>query len=542
MGEVHRGMDVGWGGVERPVAVKLIAPEFARHPDFVQTFIDEARLSYRLCHANVVQVRDIGQIRQSTGDTYFIAMEWVSGADLSTLLKKLASGPGQPMPARFAVLVAVEAARGLDYAHRLRDAGGNLLHLVHRDVSPTNLLLSFEGEVKVTDFGIARWRLREAVSLPGALKGKICYMAPEQARGEELDPRADVFGLGVVLYEMLTAHNPFSGGAQRPDTEVLERVREGRFRPPSEHVLLPQGLEAVVLRAMAPDRTQRYATCAAFLEDLEVFARREGWSMSPSQLGQFVRSVLEAPPPNPRDPAHADTVRNPELKRKTPTAPRPFDLALGAQLAQLVTEDADERRPLPSETLPGKVSAIVAKPRTVAMHEVIPAARPAPASPPTTGTTDLVPLKSRTGLWLVLGLMGLAAGGIVVVAVVNQRATQPVAIAAPIAAAPPAPAPAPLAPTPAPAPVRSQAAPVRPPRPVSQPAPPAHLSIITDVRANLYVDGKFVGESPIASLTLGAGKHVVKADGSQLGLHLVAKEETVTLSGGESRALRLELQ
>jgi serine/threonine protein kinase len=285
MGEVYRGVDVGWGGIERPVAVKLIAPAFARDPDFVRTFVDEAKLSFLLCHGNIVQVRDIGQ----TDETYFIAMEWVDGADLGALLRALELCGGPPMPLDLAVLVVVEAARGLDYAHRLCDAEGRPLNVVHRDVSPSNLLLSYEGEVKVTDFGIARSRLRQGHSIPGVLKGKIGYLAPEQACGLPIDLRADVFALGALLYEAVTGKNPFT--YDNDDRKALERVRTGSFPPPGSFASLPPELEAIILRAMAPDVAERYPSCGALRGDLEAFARHVGYALSPSDLGQFVREL-----------------------------------------------------------------------------------------------------------------------------------------------------------------------------------------------------------------------------------------------------------
>ncbi|HEX6837961.1 MAG TPA: serine/threonine-protein kinase, partial [Polyangia bacterium] len=295
MGEVYRGVDVGFGGIERPVAVKLIAPALALDPGLKRQFVDEAKLSYLLCHQNVIGVRDVGEI----DGRFYIAMEWVDGADLGTILARLKAAAGQPLPLRFACLVAVEAARGLDYAHRARDAAGQPLHLVHRDISPSNLLVSFEGEIKVSDFGIARSRLREVTSMPGGLKGKIGYMAPEQARAEALDARADVFSLGAVLFEMLTGQNPFTYDSPR-ENDALERVRQARF--PSVRTLLPsvpQGLEAVGMRAMAPERGERYQSCDKMREDLESFARRESYTLSPSDFGQFVRDLMEAPAPEP---------------------------------------------------------------------------------------------------------------------------------------------------------------------------------------------------------------------------------------------------
>jgi serine/threonine-protein kinase len=538
MGEVHRGLDVGWGGVERPVAVKLISEELSKHPDFVQTFVDEARLSYQLSHANIVQVRDIGQ----SGDKYFIAFEWIEGVDVGTLLRRLASVAHQTMPLRFAVLIAVEAARGLDYAHRFRDAEGRALMLVHRDVSPPNLLISYEGEVKVTDFGIARWRMRQAASLPGALKGKLGYMAPEQARGDDVDLRVDVFSLGCVLYEMLTGVNPFTSG--RPENDVIARLRSGTCDPPSTHLHLPPSLEAIVLRAMAPGREERYASCAQLREDLEAFARRESYSLSPSHLGEFLRSLM-----SPSQPELAATERNATIKVRTPSAPKPFDLALGAQLATLSSRE-DEGGPM---TVQGK-RLTVAPPL-----EPPPAAPPRPSTPPpksaqqpvamlplvekppTTDLTAMIP--RRTGARTVaLGIVAFTLG---FVGFLTWRATQSAPAAPPpsVHAEPPA----------APAPVVNEkpAASDNPNPNVSDqtrlkhiPHRPqvARLSVSSDVEAKLFVDGKYVRQTPVDGLELEPGRHTLRIEGADRGLFLVPKEETVELKAGESKRLAVELK
>jgi serine/threonine protein kinase len=539
MGEVYRGVDVGWGGVQRPVAVKLITPEFARHPDFVATFIDEAKLSFLLCHRNVVQVRDIGQ----ADETYFIAMEWVDGADLGTVLKKMAAGPRQPLPIRFAVGIAAEAARGLDYAHRATDASGTPLHLVHRDVSPTNLLISFEGEVKVTDFGIARWRMKQTVSMPGSLKGKIGYMAPEQARGEEVDARADVWSLGVVLYEMLTGKNPFLGGG---DVDVMSRLREGRYPPPSTVHALPAAIENIVLRAMAPNRAERYATCAALCEDLEGYARRESYTLSPTHLGAFVRGLVVD------DVAHAATEPVASvLKAKTPTpprvTPRPFDAALGAQLASLQSGEHEEvPAPVGPATIPGKrtVAPAPAEPprqRTVAMRQVVEAI-PVVDRPSPTDLTDRIP-RRRTGLLVASMIAAGALVGLGVILAMRKPAAAPAVTVAPdvrenVGANAPAAGDKPLPDNVEVAPVKKTAPKSHAPRTVA----PATLEVETMTQAAVTVDDVFRGNGPRVTVELQPGSHQVRVEGTAHGLRLLPKETTVELKSGEHHKMKLEPQ
>ena len=578
MGEVYRGVDVGYGGIERPVAVKLIAPALALDAGLKRQFVDEAKLSYLLCHQNVIGVRDVGEI----DGRFYIAMEWVDGADLGTILLRLRAAAGQPLPLRFACLVAVEAARGLDYAHRARDAAGQPLHLVHRDISPSNLLVSFEGEIKVSDFGIARSRLREVTSMPGGLKGKIGYMAPEQARGEALDARADVFSLGAVLFEMLTAQNPFSYDAPR-ENEALERVRVGRF--PSLRTLAPtapQGLEAIVMRAMAPARAERYQSCDKMREDLESFARRESYTLSPSDFGQFVRDLMDAPAP---EPERAKTATPPKRLSGTRAvaAPRAFNDALGGALASLGGDGCggdDEVAIAKTDASP-----IVAPPRPtvvarpVKAHEAIAAPAVERQRPPT-DLTDLIPRSPARTPLVIAGaavLLLLAAGTLYFA----TRPTAPppaVAIAPPpVVVPPPLVVAPPVAASPSPAPTVVAAPPpslARPPKsekhharaatvvatpaatqgatpattaapPPPKPAPPtgpAHLTITADVKADAYIDGQYIQPTPIVDYELPAGRHTVHLESAAPGLRLIPRDRTVELKPGELKEIRMELK
>ena len=204
MAEVFKAKSHGVEGFEKILVIKRILPELSRNPQFVEMFINEAKIAVTLSHANIVQVFDLGR----ADETYFIAMEYVPGYDLGTVLRwerKL----GQRLPQELAVYMLSELAKGLDYAHRRRDSELRPLGIVHRDVSPENVLLSYEGEVKLTDFGIARSRA-SVHGLRDLPPGKFAYLAPEQARGEDVDARADLFALGAVLYEALTGVRPLA--------------------------------------------------------------------------------------------------------------------------------------------------------------------------------------------------------------------------------------------------------------------------------------------------------------------------------------------
>ena len=259
MGEVWLAAARGAAGFEKHVAIKRILPHLAADEDFVRRFIDEARIVVTLNHGNVVQVLDMGE---EDGE-YYIAMEYLSGRDLRAVLRRCTER-GEPLGPDLALYVTTEVCRGLGYAHRKADDQGRELRIVHRDVSPSNVLLSWEGEVKVTDFGVASALGRLTDSLAGRLHGKISYMSPEQAAGEALDRRSDLYSAGIVCWEMLTGRRLFDGAS---DTEVLRKVQEGDVVPPSSVVPgLPPAVDGVVLRALARHRGDRYAGMEDFAE------------------------------------------------------------------------------------------------------------------------------------------------------------------------------------------------------------------------------------------------------------------------------------
>jgi serine/threonine protein kinase len=218
MAEVYLARAYGAQGIEKQLVIKRILPAYVRDAHFITMFVDEAQVASRLNHSNIVQIYSFEQI----GRDYVLAMEYIDGADLTRLM--VASRRGSfPIPPELAAFIIHEVARGLDYAHNRRDDHGEPLEIVHRDVSPQNILLSFDGAAKIADFGIARARqLGEEAS--GIIKGKFAYMSPEQAAGVEADRRSDIFSLGVVMFELLSGRALHKG---KPGSEMLAGVVDG---------------------------------------------------------------------------------------------------------------------------------------------------------------------------------------------------------------------------------------------------------------------------------------------------------------------------
>jgi serine/threonine protein kinase len=317
MAEVYRAVTHGVEGFRRTFVVKRILAEKAASPSFIKMFCEEARISALLHHQNVVQVYDFGNV----GGSYFLAMEFLPGKDLSSLLRVLRAAKAA-VPPGLAAYVAREAANGLHYAHTLRGAGNQPLNIVHRDVTPSNVMLLFAGGVKVLDFGIAK-AATESQDAEGSVKGKFGYLAPEQARGAEVDGRADVFALGVTLWEMLVGRRLFAG---KDDFETLRNVMQKPVPPPSAlRPEVPAALDRIVMRALERDRELRYATAEEMARDCDRVAREahvDGQSLrtflndlfaeessSLSSLGaadipeELFQAAISAPVPVPTDSA-----------------------------------------------------------------------------------------------------------------------------------------------------------------------------------------------------------------------------------------------
>ncbi len=285
MAEVFRAKAFGVEGFERLVAVKRILPNIAEDKDFIRMFIEEAKLSVQLNHANIAQIFDLGVVESS----YYIALEHVHGRDLRGIFDRCRT-VGEAMPVAQACFIAMKACEGLDYAHNKRDQSGRELALVHRDVSPQNVLVSFEGEVKIIDFGIAKAAGKGSKTQAGILKGKFGYMSPEQVRGLPVDRRSDVFSCGIVLYELLTGEWLFVGES---DFSTLEKVRNVEILPPSTYNRrIPDELERIVLKALAKDTEDRYQNAIDLHDELQAFVYTAGEFYSRKDLAGWMKKTF----------------------------------------------------------------------------------------------------------------------------------------------------------------------------------------------------------------------------------------------------------
>ncbi len=291
MARIYIARSTGIGSFERHVVLKLITPERANDHNAVQMFLDEARLAACLNHQNVAQVFEVGE----DGGIHYLAMEYVHGHDLRGLLAK-AGSQGTRVPLELALTTVTGAAAGLNHAHDRRDSNGVPLGIVHRDVSPSNIMIGLDGSVKLLDFGIAKATQRSVETQAGIIKGKFAYMSPEQCRGRDVDRRSDVFSLGIILYEITTQHRCFRADS---DFDTMHRIVTGDVVRPSRLVQgYPPALESIVLKALAVDANQRYQSAGALLEAIESFAVAARMSLSTTSLGRFMRDMFgEAPEP-----------------------------------------------------------------------------------------------------------------------------------------------------------------------------------------------------------------------------------------------------
>ncbi|HUJ57951.1 MAG TPA: serine/threonine-protein kinase [Kofleriaceae bacterium] len=409
----------------RPVVIKRILPHLARQQSFVAMFIDEARINSLVHHPNVVEVFELGQV----GSDLFMVMEYLAGESVSGLLRRLVTR-GEKLPYALAVHVIAQACAGLHAAHELADDTGRRLGVVHRDVSPQNIFVTYTGGVKVLDFGIATAAHRLTHTATGQVKGKFSYMSPEQCRGELLDLRSDIFSLGVVLYELTTQRRLF----KRPnELMVLKAVTEDAIpRPRREVPDYPEALEHVCMRALARDRTRRYASALDMRHDL-----------------------LAAVPP----------LAEPER-------------VLADRMAELFAERIVEKRQMLSHMRQGTDLGILPAPEVDESVEV-----PQVVEHTGTPSSQVAPSRARRG-WVIAGSALVVLAGSALAWQLDQRDDEPPPAAAIAPAPPPPPAPPPAPPAPVAAPAIDASTAVA-----------LHVTSVPSGAA-VYVDGERVGTTP----------------------------------------------
>ncbi|HUR79741.1 MAG TPA: TonB family protein [Thermoanaerobaculia bacterium] len=329
MAEVWKARMRGVEGFQKIVAIKKILPHLSDNQDFIEMFVDEAKLAAQLNHNNIIHIYDLGKIQSS----YYIAMEFVDGYDLKTILRR-GEDRGHPMTVELALFIASKLASALDYAHRKKDFEEKEMGLVHRDVSPQNVLVSQEGDIKLCDFGIAKAASKASHTQAGALKGKLQYMSPEQAWGRTIDRRSDIFALATVLFEMLTNRKLFTGDNE---LSILEQVREARVQPPSLYndEVTPE-IDKAVIKALQKDPTNRYQTAGEMARDLDAILYSFKPTPTSADLAIYMHRI-STPEPEPFDSA-ATMIDTPlPVVAPAPPAPAPAPAPVHSAPATVAT-------------------------------------------------------------------------------------------------------------------------------------------------------------------------------------------------------------
>ena len=318
MADVYKARMMGMEGFQKTVAIKRILSNLTDSEEFVRMFIDEAKLAAQLSHNNIIHIFDLGKVNRS----HYIAMEYIEGRDLRSILEECRERDVR-MPIELALYITNLLASALDYAHKKRDFDNRALGLVHRDVSPQNVLISYDGDVKLCDFGIAKAASKASQTRAGALKGKLQYMSPEQAWGKDIDHRSDLFSLGLVLFEMLTNEKVFSGTSE---LSVLEQVRDPIITAPSmKNSDVDAEVDRIIFLALNAEREERYQSAEDMKRDLERIARKQGKAANRSTLVAFLEGLdpgRQVPPPS----EDADKTPVPTGAPSTPSPPTPLSL------------------------------------------------------------------------------------------------------------------------------------------------------------------------------------------------------------------------
>jgi tRNA A-37 threonylcarbamoyl transferase component Bud32 len=338
MAEVFRATGVGPDGFERPFVIKRIHPRLSEAPEFVRMFVHEAKISARLIHPNIVQVFELAY----QDGAHYMVMEPVEGMDMGWLLKRRRERPHESLSPTFVAEVGRQVCRGLDFAHTLTTAEGEPLRIVHRDVTPPNIMVAWNGTVKVLDFGIARAAeaIRPSLTDPGMVKGKMSYVAPELLEGKTADARSDLFSLGAVLHELLTGRQLFSG---QNDLETLNQVKEKQIPPPSAfNPGVKPALDGVVLRALSRDPDKRYASAGEMGDELEELVLRKNYS--PRLLGDKARDLAQ----EEGETAAAGTIARAVAPGTVADAPGPVPAAVGREDSSVIVDESRGRAKPPA--------------------------------------------------------------------------------------------------------------------------------------------------------------------------------------------------
>jgi serine/threonine protein kinase len=408
MAEIYLARAGGIHGFQKYVVLKRILPQYATNAEFVRMFLKEARVAALLDHANIAHVYDIGE----EDGSYFFTMEYLHGEDLHFIMRELAR-KGRRLPLERALTMVIGAAAGLHFAHEKKGDDGRPLGLVHRDVSPSNIFVTFDGGVKVVDFGIAKVTAEAELSLSNKLKGKLAYMSPEQMSSGSLDRRSDVFALGIVLYETTTHARLFRAEGE---AATMRSVMEGLITPPIERIDdYPPRLQEIVLRALERDPSRRYPTARALQIDVEGFARDQRLDVSSAALAEWMersfgpkQELWRTLPRGRSSGDHSRPTRSQVLAEVTRRLPPPDaieglggvrtgppmtggrrrrGLALAAAATVLVAAGgiwfSTRRTPVAQPAPPSASVVIVAEQGTVSIeHAASPPAATAPATPP----------------------------------------------------------------------------------------------------------------------------------------------------------------
>jgi serine/threonine-protein kinase len=569
MGEVYLARHEGPAGFAKTVVIKQILKSLAAEDQFVEMFLNEARLAALLSHPNIVQIFELGH----SDETYYIAMEYIHGKSLRAIKKRLRE-LSMNLPPPVAALIAAQVLRALHYAHTLANEEGELLNIIHRDVSPENVLVGYSGVVKLVDFGIAKASSASDTTRSGMLKGKFAYMAPEQF-ASKVTPKADVYAVGVVLYEMLSGSPPFKGES---DGALVRAILQDPVTPLKELGFdVPAVLDAIIMNALTKDPEQRYENAEAMAVALEEYVHSTGQKISNQSVSALVKELFGNEATQPSINTGLTPIRRTNTNPSNPGLAIEPTAASGPHKSPVRSSGS---KPL---TRPG-VSQ--------------PPALPTPSRPPvpeeevdleskvqTKGSNKIVPIAAAAGVLLLLGGAGIFAltrpsekpVKVDPVAVADPPAHPAATTPKPTEAANPPTPPTPVTPPPAEvappsehhdaaaervvekggskshkaAPVKPAAhaskatpaptkqAPALPPIPEAAAAPePGTLSLRVNPYAEVFVDGRSYGQTPIEPVTLSPGHHTVTLKNPQLGAD---RKQDVVIKPHEQTAVRIDL-